>query len=117
MHRELLVRLPVGLLVLSIFLGSYHPVGSETSYNWKLDLDLGKVMPASSFPQPPPPGTGGPTPKAKQGHENGSGKAKVKSGADSGANIVSSFIPYSWPPIHFRIFYSSQFMKVFIFLV
>ncbi|TRY74547.1 hypothetical protein TCAL_01341 [Tigriopus californicus] len=42
------------LLVLSLFAAHPSQVGSQTSYTWRLDADMGKVMPASSFPQPPP---------------------------------------------------------------
>ena len=52
---DLLLRLPpLALLLLACFLhgGLLH---TETSYTWRLDVDMGKVMPASHFPQPPPP--------------------------------------------------------------
>lgn len=42
------------LLLLSLFAAHPSQVGSQTSYTWRLDADMGKVMPASSFPQPPP---------------------------------------------------------------
>ncbi len=54
--RRLLLDLPLGAIIFLCLMG----VDSETSYTWRLDVDMGKVMPAGAgtgFPQP----TGGPS--------------------------------------------------------
>ena len=59
MSFELVTRLGHEILIFSLILAWLvgDHVESETSYTWRLDLDVGKVMPGMQFPQaaPPPP--------------------------------------------------------------
>jgi tetratricopeptide (TPR) repeat protein len=48
--RKLVLDLPLTAVIFLCLMG----VDSETSYTWRLDVDMGKVMPESHFPQPPP---------------------------------------------------------------
>ena len=48
------LRLQVLALVLACLYGAHMHTCQEASYTWRLDAELGKVMPASHFPQPPP---------------------------------------------------------------
>ena len=56
MALEFVTRVGHELLIFSLILtwliGDH--VGSETSYTWRLDLDVGKVMPGMQFSRPPP---------------------------------------------------------------
>ncbi len=49
------LRLPPLALVLACLYGAHMHTSQEASYTWRLDADLGKVLPASHFPQAPNP--------------------------------------------------------------
>ena len=65
---ELVPRLgrQLGLLVLVLACLTGQNADSETSYTWRLDMDMGKVIPASHFPPPPLP-----PPDSKSGDDSG----------------------------------------------
>lgn len=55
MIPEVVLRAPLLALLLACLYGAHMHTSSETSYTWRLDVDVGKVMPGSHLTQPPPP--------------------------------------------------------------